>query len=108
MREYQLQTGRRVIFEYLLIDGFNNLDEDVQELKRLTRGLICHVNLIPYNHVEGAPYKAPTTSAVHAFAKKLEQEGISATVRRTLGQDIDGACGQLRAKAMGKSLKDEE
>lgn len=107
MREYQQKTGRRVIFEYLLIDGFNNLDEDVQELKRLTRGLICHVNLIPYNHVEGAPYKAPTTSAVHAFAKKLEQEGISATVRRTLGQDIDGACGQLRAKAMGRSMADE-
>jgi len=107
MREYQLQTGRRVIFEYLLIDGFNNLDEDVRELKQLTKGLISHINLIPYNHVEGAPYQAPTTSAVHAFAKKLEQEGLSATVRRTLGQDIDGACGQLRAKAMGKTLADE-
>ena len=101
MREYQDKTGRRVIFEYLLIDDFNNLDEDVRELKQLTKGLICHINLIPYNHVEGAPYKAPTVSAVHAFAKKLEKEGISATVRRTLGQDIDGACGQLRAKAMG-------
>lgn len=101
MREYQDKTGRRVIFEYLLIDEFNNLDEDVRELKQLTKGLICHINLIPYNHVEGAPYKAPTVGAVHAFAKKLEKEGISATVRRTLGQDIDGACGQLRAKAMG-------
>lgn len=101
MREYQNKTGRRVIFEYLLIDGFNNLDEDVAELKCLTRGLICHINLIPYNHVEGVPFRAPTVSAVHAFAKKLEQEGLSATVRRTLGQDIDGACGQLRAKAMG-------
>ncbi len=101
MREYQDKTGRRVIFEYLLIDDFNNLDEDVRELKLLTKGLISHINLIPYNHVEGAPYKAPTVAAVHAFAKKLEKEGLSATVRRTLGQDIDGACGQLRAKAMG-------
>ncbi|MBR4078903.1 MAG: 23S rRNA (adenine(2503)-C(2))-methyltransferase RlmN, partial [Christensenellaceae bacterium] len=65
MREYQDKTGRRVIFEYLLIDEFNNLDEDVRELKQLTKGLICHINLIPYNHVEGAPYKAPTVGAVH-------------------------------------------
>ena len=102
MRLYQQKTGRRVIFEYLLIDGFNNLEEDVRELRRLTAGMICHVNLIPYNHVEGVPYRAPSTAAVHAFAKRLENAGISATVRRTLGQDIDGACGQLRAKAMGK------
>lgn len=100
IREYQQQLGRRVIFEYLLIDGFNNLDEDIQELKRLASGLFYHVNLIPYNPVEGVPYQAPTLSSVYAFAKKLEQAGISATVRRTLGQDIDGACGQLRAKAM--------
>lgn len=99
---YQEQTGRRVILEYLLIEGFNNRREDVAELKRITAGLLCHINLIPYNKVEGAPYAAPDVRSVHAFAAQLGQAGMSATVRRSLGRDIDGACGQLRAKAMGK------
>ncbi len=105
MRVYFERTGRRVIFEYLLIKDFNDTPGDIDELKRITDGMICHINLIPYNKVEGAQFEAPATRAVHEFAERLHRAGLSATVRRSLGRDIDGACGQLRAKAMG--LKEE-
>ena len=62
--------------------------------------MACHINLIPYNTVEGVPFEAPSVSHTHAFAAKLNDNGISATVRRSLGRDIDGACGQLRARVM--------
>ena len=100
MRDYQQKTGRRVIFEYILIKAFNDGADDIAELKRISEGLICHVNLIPYNRVDGVSFEAPSVREVHEFAAKLNDCGVSATVRRSLGQDIDGACGQLRARAM--------
>lgn len=100
MRRYYEKTGRRVIFEYILIKDFNDGEEDILELKKLSEKMACHVNLIPYNKVDGVPFEAPTVGHTHAFAAKLNENGVSATVRRSLGRDIDGACGQLRARTM--------
>lgn len=97
MREYQQLTGRRVIFEYLILPGINNRPEDVQELGRLLKNMIAHINLIPYHAVEECSYQAPTKAQVYGFLEDLQNAGISATVRRSLGKDIAGACGQLRA-----------
>ena len=102
MEYYQKKSGRRVIFEYLLIGGFNDTHEDALELKKILGHINCHINLIPYNEVEGAAFKAPEKGRVYGFLNELEKLKISATVRRSLGRDIDGACGQLRAKRMAK------
>ena len=99
-RRYGEATGRRVIFEYLLIGGFNDTHEDARQLKRLLSGMSCHINLIPYNEVEEAEFSAPAKGRVYSFMEELTAMGLSATVRRSLGRDIDGACGQLRAKRM--------
>ena len=77
--------------------------EDAKELLRRLKGLPAHFNLIPLNHVEESPLKPSTRAAVAAFQKTLEDGGVTATVRRTLGGDIDASCGQLRRKAMGAS-----
>lgn len=98
MRYYGEKTGRRVIFEYLLIGDFNDSFEDAMELKQQLKGMSCHINLIPYNEVEEAEFKAPKKGRVYSFMEELNKLGLSATVRRSLGRDIDGACGQLRAK----------
>ncbi len=100
MRHYGEKTGRRVIFEYLLIGGFNDGFEDAKELKKLLHGMSCHINLIPYNEVEEAEFSAPEKGRVYSFMEELNKLGLSATVRRSLGRDIDGACGQLRAKRL--------
>lgn len=100
MRRYEQKSGRRVIFEYLLIGGLNDTHEDAKQLKRLLSGMNCHINLIPYNEVEEAPFSAPAKGRVYSFMNELGELGLSATVRRSLGRDIDGACGQLRAKRM--------
>ena len=99
---YFKKTGRRVIFEYCVIAGENDTDGDVARLKRLTQGFPSHVNLIPLNKVEEKDLKAPTRKAVEEMAKKLTDLGVSATVRRTMGQDINGACGQLRRSYLGE------
>lgn len=100
-KTYFEKTGRRVIIEYALMDDFNNRREDVQELKNLLGGMSCHVNLIPLNTTTGCAYKAPSKKDVYAFLGLLEREGISATVRRSLGADILGACGQLKNSTTG-------
>jgi 23S rRNA (adenine2503-C2)-methyltransferase len=97
-RYYAEQTKRRVTFEYILLGGFNDRLVHAQQLADLLRGLICHVNLIPYNPVADLPWQPPADRQVRAFAAKLEQLGIAVTVRRSLGPDIDAACGQLRRK----------
>ncbi len=99
MKEYSEKTGRRIIFEYTLINGFNDGAEDLQALKRLCSGINCHINVIPVNDAAGE-YSTPNTKLCRVFVGKLENMGISATLRRTLGQDIDGACGQLRSRAI--------
>lgn len=97
-RRYYQATSRRISFEYAMIDGVNDRPEDAKELLRRLKGLPAHFNLIPLNHVEESPLKPSTRAAVAAFQKILEDGGITATVRRTLGGDIDASCGQLRRK----------
>lgn len=98
LRYYVRTTGRRAIIEYLLLDGVNDAPDQAQQLARLLRGLQCHVNLIPYNPVAGCELRPPKAEAVAAFEAALSDAGISCTRRRTLGADIDGACGQLRRR----------
>ena len=97
-RRYYQATSRRISFEYAMIDGVNDSVEDAKELIRRMNGLPAHFNLIPLNHVEESPLKPSTKNAVARFQQTLEDAGIPATVRRTLGGDIDASCGQLRRK----------
>ena len=97
-RRYYQATSRRISFEYAMIDGVNDRPEDAKELLRRLKGLPAHFNLIPLNHVEESPLKPSTRAAVAAFQNILEDGGVTATVRRTLGGDIDASCGQLRRK----------
>ena len=97
-RRYYDKTGRRIHFEYAMIDGLNDSEEDAKELLRRLKGLGAHVNMIPLNHVEESPLKPSSRAAVARFQKILEDGGVTATVRRTLGSDIDASCGQLRRK----------
>ena len=97
-RRYYELTSRRIHFEYAMIDGVNDSESCARELLKRLKGLGAHVNLIPLNHVEESPLKPSTKGAVAKFQKILEDGGITATVRRTLGGDIDASCGQLRRK----------
>ena len=97
-RRYYQATSRRISFEYAMIDGVNDSVEDARELLSRLKGLPAHFNLIPLNHVEESPLKPSSRAAVAAFQKELEHGGVTATVRRTLGGDIDASCGQLRRK----------
>jgi 23S rRNA (adenine2503-C2)-methyltransferase len=95
-REYAAQTGRRLTFEYVLIDGVNDADGEARQLARLLRDLRCHVNLIPLNPVAGIPFQRPPVERVHAFARTVRRGGIAVTVRIERGTEIQAACGQLR------------
>ncbi len=95
-RYYFEQTGRRVTFEYSLIGGVNDTDEDAERLAELIGGMNCHVNLIPVNPIRERSYVQPDRRAVLTFKNKLEKYRINVTIRRELGSDISGACGQLR------------
>ena len=97
-RRYYEATSRRIHFEYAMIDGVNDTPEAARELLRRMKGLPAHFNLIPLNHVEESPLKPSSKAAIATFQKILEDGGITATVRRTLGGDIDASCGQLRRK----------
>ena len=97
-RRYFEKTGRRISYEYAMIDGVNDADWQADLLARHLKGTPGHVNLIPLNDVAESPLKP--SRRVAAFQKRLEQQGITATVRRKLGGDIDASCGQLRRKRM--------
>lgn len=97
-RLYIEHTGRRITFEYALIDGFNDTKEHSTELAIKLRDMLCHVNLIPVNEVKERKYKKSSDNRVGAFASVLERNGIETTIRRKLGDDINGACGQLRLR----------
>lgn len=97
-RRYYALTSRRISFEYAMINGVNDAEADAVLLLKRLKGLPAHVNLIPLNHVEESPLKPSTKQAVARFQKILEDGGVPATVRRTLGGDIDASCGQLRRK----------
>jgi 23S rRNA (adenine2503-C2)-methyltransferase len=100
-REYTEITGRRITFEYAVIDGFNDSPGCAEELAGRLRGWLTHVNLIPLNEVEGRSYKTANGKSVKRFKDILEKNGVAVTVRRTLGNDIDAACGQLRRRHAG-------
>ena len=97
-RRYYEATSRRIHFEYAMIDGVNDSEENAREILRVMKGLPAHFNLIPLNHVEESPLMPSSKAAVAKFQQILENGGITATVRRTLGGDIDASCGQLRRK----------
>ena len=97
-RRYYEATGRRISFEDAMIHGVNDTEAAAKQLLQDLKGLPAHVNLIPLNHVEESPLKPSTRQAVQRFQKLLEDGGVPATVRRTLGGDIDASCGQLRRK----------
>ncbi len=101
-RYYFEKTGRRVTFEYSLVGGVNDTDTDVKNLCALIEGLNCHVNLIPVNPIKERTFVSPDSSVTLAFKNKLEKNGINVTIRREMGRDIDGACGQLRKRYMGQ------
>ena len=101
-RYYIAKTGRRVIFEYALSEGVNSSEADARELAGRLRGMQCHVNLIPLNTVKERDLRGVTEGAVSRFLRTLEDEHISATRRREMGDDIEGACGQLRRKALAE------
>ncbi|MBQ6336888.1 MAG: 23S rRNA (adenine(2503)-C(2))-methyltransferase RlmN [Ruminococcus sp.] len=97
---YVEKTHRRITFEYALIEGENDTQEHARELSQLLHGLLCHVNLIPVNNVTGSGYKKSSLKRQQAFADQLAALGINATIRRTLGSDIDASCGQLKRNFM--------
>ena len=97
-KEYLQQTGRRVTFEYCLIDEVNDGIAEAHELARLLHGMNCHVNLIPYNPVSGPTYHTLQRKRIQAFREILEGVGIRVTQRVQRGSDIDAACGQLRQR----------
>ena len=99
-RRYYQVTGRRISFEYAMIDGVNDSDSHARLLARRLRGMGAHVNMIPLNNVEESPLKPSPRQRIRQFQQILEQAGITATVRRSLGGDIDASCGQLRRKQM--------
>lgn len=100
---YFERTGRRLTFEYALAGGVNDTEEDAAGLIRLASSVHAHVNLIPINPVRERKYTASGREAVRAFQKKLEEAGVNVTLRREMGRDIDGACGQLRRNHLKKN-----
>ncbi len=101
-REYFQKTGRRITFEYSLVRGENDSQEDAKQLAERIGEMNCHVNLIPVNPIKERDYRQSTRQAVENFKIKLEKCGINVTIRREMGSDIDGACGQLRKRFIDK------
>lgn len=104
-RRYIAKTGRRISFEYILIDGVNDSERCAAELAKLTRGMLCHINLIPANFVPESGFSSSSRKNVRAFVSALEALRVNATVRRTLGADIEASCGQLRRNEMNSRIK---
>ncbi len=98
-KHYYGVTGRRISFEYALISGVNDSSDNADELVKILKGIMSHVNLIPANPVEENDFKRTDEESVRRFADRLNKQGVTATVRRTLGADINASCGQLRRKA---------
>jgi 23S rRNA (adenine2503-C2)-methyltransferase len=107
-RYYFQKTGRRLTFEYSLVGGKNDTQEDAAELVKLLKGLNCHVNLIPVNPIKERDFVQSDKKVIANFQNKLEKCGINVTIRREMGRDIDGACGQLRKKYILNDKKERE
>lgn len=106
-RMYTDSTGRRITFEYMLIDGVNDSNSQAHELAGMLRGMLCAVNLIPYNEVEGLPYRRSSSQRIKAFRSILEDSGISVTKREERGHSLSAACGQLSAGKNKKAPRSE-
>lgn len=104
-QNYFEKTGRRITFEYSLVSGVNDSPADAGELIALARALACHINLIPVNPIKERSFVQSDRRAIDAFKNKLEKNGINVTIRREMGRDIDGACGQLRRRHMEEGQK---
>lgn len=102
---YFKKTGRRITFEYSLVHGVNDMEEDAEELIRILKPRNCHLNLIPVNPIKERDFEKPTRQHAEKFKNKLEKNGINVTIRREMGSDIDGACGQLRRRHVNKEQK---
>ncbi len=100
VRYYFDKTGRRIIFEYSMIAGKNDTEECARQLADIVKGLACHINLIPLNYVKERGLGGSNKKNIYRFMALLEKQGVSVTVRRSMGSDIDGACGQLRRKVV--------
>jgi len=107
-RRYYGKTGRRISFEYAMIDGVNDTEYHARLLAKRALSVCAHVNLIPLNHVEEREFKPSTQSHMKAFIKILEDEGVNVTVRRKLGGDVDASCGQLRRRMIREKAKGQE
>ncbi len=105
-RRYYGETGRRISFEYAMIRGVNDTPRHAELLVKQLKGMGAHVNMIPLNDVEESPLKPSTKEDIRRFQQTLEKAGITATVRRSLGGDIDASCGQLRRKQMKQDASD--
>ena len=99
-RYYIGKTNRRISFEYTLIQGVNDSEQEAEKLLRLVRGMLCHVNLIPVNPVKETGFAAGSRAGIERFQHVLTEGGISATIRREMGRDISAACGQLRSQRL--------
>lgn len=100
---YTERTKRRISFEYAMISGENDSEQDAKELAGLLKGMLCHVNLIPVNTVQGNGYKKSSRIQIDKFKNIMESRGIETTVRRELGSDINAACGQLRKNSLNQN-----
>ena len=97
---YAATSGRRVSYEWVMLDGVNNTERDAHELGALLQGKLAHVNLIPFNPVDDTPYQAPSRQAINRFKQSLAAAGVNVTVRDTRGREADAACGQLHERVM--------
>lgn len=102
--EYFRRSGRQVTYEYVLLGGLNDRESEARELGKLLAGRKAHVNLIPYNPVEGLPFERPEPAAIRKFVEIVRGRGVSVTVRKTKGREIDAACGQLRRRVEREQL----
>ena len=101
--DYSSATGRQVTFEYVLLGNVNDRESDARQLAGLLSGKQAHVNLIPFNEVDGLPYRRPSEESLQLFVGTLRQKGVSVKVRKRKGSEIDAACGQLRRSALTPS-----
>ena len=100
---YVAKTGRKVFFEYVMLEGYNDSDDSARALASLMRGHLYHVNLIPYNSTPDAPFTGTSDSRIWEFAAILQKAGVPVTVRYNMGRDIAAACGQLRARTQPRA-----
>ena len=105
---YFEKTGRRLTFEYSLVADVNDTEDEAMRLGELLKGINCHVNLIPVNPIKERDFKQSQKNAIEKFKNKLEKYGINVTIRREMGRDINGACGQLRKSYNDKTNKTKE